>query len=190
MKVPMEYECIRSDRKTLAIQLTSDGKVLVRAPRRCSKALIESFLEEKKGWILQKQQELRQRQERIVQERSSRFALTEEEAGKARKLAAAVFERKTALYAALMHVSYGRISIRDQKTRWGSCTAVGNLNYNWRLILAPEEVQDYVVVHELAHRLEMNHSPRFWAVVETVLPDYRLRRKWLKEHGESLMPRE
>ena len=72
-------------------------------------------------------------------------------------------------------VSYGRISIREQKTRWGSCSSKGNLNFNWRLILAPEEVLDYVVVHELAHRREMNHSKAFYAIVESVLPDIELR---------------
>ena len=85
-----------------------------------------------------------------------------------------------------MNVSYGRISIREQKTRWGSSSSKGNLNFNWRLILAPEEVLDYVVVHELAHRREMNHSKAFYAVVEAVLPDYRAARRWLREHGDSL----
>ena len=82
-----------------------------------------------------------------------------------------------------MGVDYGRISVRQQKTRWGSCSVRGNLNFNWKLALMPEEILDYVVVHELAHRVEMNHSPRFWAVVETVLPDWRERRRWLKQHG-------
>ena len=85
-----------------------------------------------------------------------------------------------------MGVSYGRIAIREQKTRWGSCSSKGTLNFNWRLILAPEEVLDYVVVHELAHRREMNHSKAFYAIVESVLPDYRQARRWLREHGDSL----
>ena len=88
-----------------------------------------------------------------------------------------------------MGVDYGRITVRDQRTRWGSCSAKGNLNFNWRLILAPGEVLDYVVVHELAHRREMNHSKRFWSLVEMVLPDYERRRRWLKENGEALMER-
>ena len=85
-----------------------------------------------------------------------------------------------------MGVTYGRISIREQKTRWGSCSNKGNLNFNWRLILAPEEVLDYVVVHELAHRREMNHSKAFYAVVESMLPDYRRAQKWLRDNGQSL----
>ena len=82
-----------------------------------------------------------------------------------------------------MGISYGMISIREQKTRWGSCSSKGNLNFNWKLILMPEEILDYVVVHELAHRKEMNHSRAFWAIVEQVLPDYQERRDWLKKNG-------
>lgn len=85
-----------------------------------------------------------------------------------------------------MGVTYGRISIREQKTRWGSCSSKGNLNFNWRLIFAPEEVVDYIVVHELAHRKEMNHSRAFYDVVASVLPDYKVQEKWLKENGEKL----
>ena len=82
-----------------------------------------------------------------------------------------------------MGVSYGRITVREQKTRWGSCSAKGNLNFNWKLILMPEGILDYLVVHELAHRMEMNHSPAFWRVVEREIPDYRERRMWLKKNG-------
>ena len=82
-----------------------------------------------------------------------------------------------------MGVTYGRISIRSAKTRWGSCSSEGDLNFHWKLVLMPPEVLDYVVVHELAHRKEMNHSRKFWAEVKNVLPDYEKRRKWLKEFG-------
>ena len=81
--------------------------------------------------------------------------------------------------------SYGSITVREQKTRWGSCSAKGNLNFNWKLVLMPEEILEYVVVHELAHRLQMNHSTEFWDEVEKILPDYRKRRQWLKENGQK-----
>ena len=100
-----------------------------------------------------------------------------------------MLRQKAALYAGIMQVTFGTITVRDQKTRWGSCSAKGNLNFNWRLILAPEPVLDYVVIHELAHRKEMNHSERFWNLVETVMPDYRNQRRWLKDHGDRLMAR-
>lgn len=113
--------------------------------------------------------------------------LTQEQKKLYKKMARDVYEQKTAYYAKRMNVTYGRIAIRDQKTRWGSCSSAGNLNFNWRLILAPAGVLDYVVVHELAHRRQMNHSARFWSVVEEEMPDYKRYVKWLKEHGRELM---
>ena len=80
----------------------------------------------------------------------------------------------------------GRVTIREQKTRWGSCSRKGNLNFNWKLIMAPPQALDYVVVHELCHLYEFNHSPRFWALVSAQLPDYEVWKKWLKDHAEDL----
>ena len=88
-----------------------------------------------------------------------------------------------------MGVRYGRLAVRSQRSKWGSCSGKGNLNFNCLLLLAPDEVLDYVVVHELCHRREMNHSPRFWAEVERVLPDFKNARRWLKQNGASLMAR-
>ena len=94
-----------------------------------------------------------------------------------------------ARFAALVGVTYGRITIRAQKSRWGSCSGKGNLNFNCLLMLCSEDVRDYVVVHELCHRKELNHSPRFWAEVEKVLPGYKVQRKWLKDNGGGLIRR-
>lgn len=98
-----------------------------------------------------------------------------------RELARQRITRRVEYFAPLVGVTYNRIFIKEQKTRWGSCSSLGNLNFNWKLILLDEELLDYVVVHELAHRKQMNHSPTFWAEVERVLPDYRERRRRLKE---------
>lgn len=82
--------------------------------------------------------------------------------------------------------AFGRVSIKEQKSRWGSCSRQGNLNFNWRLLLAPLPVLDYVVTHELAHLKEMNHSPRFWQLVGRGCPDYLAHRRWLRQHGNEL----
>ena len=89
----------------------------------------------------------------------------------------------------LVGVTYGRITVRNQRTRWGSCSSKGNLNFNCLLMLAPPGILDYVVVHELCHRKEMNHSPKFWAEVAKVMPDYKERQKWLRTEGSSIMRR-
>jgi len=87
-----------------------------------------------------------------------------------------------------MGTPYTRLSIRDQRTRWGACSAKRSLSFNWRLVMAPPEVAEYVVIHELAHLLEMNHSARFWKIVEKYCPDYKKRRLWLKKNGHLLRP--
>lgn len=90
-------------------------------------------------------------------------------------------------YANMLDVSFARVSIGDMKTRWGSCSSQKTLKFNWRLILAPEKVRQYVAAHEVAHLLEMNHSDRFWHHVKTCMPDYTLHRRWLKARGDALM---
>jgi predicted metal-dependent hydrolase len=97
------------------------------------------------------------------------------------------FTARADAFAADLGVAYKRLTIRDGRSRWGSCSSAGGLNFSWRLILAPPAILDYVVVHELAHLRELNHSPRFWALVAAHCPDYQLQRKWLKEHGPALM---
>ena len=104
-------------------------------------------------------------------------------------LALKVISVKVKHYAGLMNVQYGRITIRNQKTRWGSCSSKGNLNFNCLLMLAPDEVVDYVVIHELCHLIDMNHSKAFWKQVEQMMPDYQKHRKWLKDHGNEIMER-
>ena len=88
--------------------------------------------------------------------------------------------------ALIRELKPGRITIRDTRSRWGSCAANGNLSFSWRLVLAPENIIEYVVAHEVAHLVEHNHSPQFWDVVDTLTPHCRVGRKWLKIHGEKL----
>ena len=97
--------------------------------------------------------------------------------------------KRVKYFAELMGVEYGGITIRNQKTRWGSCSGKKNLNFNCLLMLTPDDVKDYVVVHELCHLIEMNHSPRFWAEVERILPDFKKSRLWLKRNGGAIIGR-
>ncbi|MDF2988876.1 MAG: putative metal-dependent hydrolase [Eubacterium sp.] len=97
-----------------------------------------------------------------------------------------IIEQRVGYFSKIMGVTPGKITVREQKTRWGSCSSRGNLNFNWKLIMARPEVLDYVVIHELCHMKEMNHSDRFWALVKELCPRYKEYRKWLKDNGSSL----
>lgn len=171
----MDYEIIRSSRKTLALEITRDGLVKVRAPYRISRAEIQEFVTSKEAWILK-------HLKRIEQNKASQpEALSAQELKMLAQKALQVLPKKVEYYAAKIGVTYGTITIRNQKTRWGSCSSKGNLNFNCQLMLFPEEIQDYVVVHELCHRKEMNHSQRFWNEVGRTMPDYEERRKYLRQ---------
>lgn len=93
---------------------------------------------------------------------------------------------KVNFFSRLLKVCYNQIYLKEQKTRWGSCSSKGNLNFNWKLIMAPPQVIEYIIVHEMCHLIHMNHSKDFWRTVESVLADYRERRKWLKENAHLL----
>lgn len=97
-----------------------------------------------------------------------------------------LFRSRAEYWAPYLGVTFNRLSVKDQRTLWGSCTREGNLNFSWRLALAPDPVLDYLIVHELSHRAHMNHSRRFWEVVETVCPGHRSHRRWLRKNGRAL----
>lgn len=181
----MEFEVRYSRRKTVAIEITREAKVLIRAPYRMSVNEINRFVEKHMDWIAIHRQKAFKRLEEAEKDEK----LDENQIRKLAEQAAAVIPGRVAYFAGQMNVSYGRITIRNQKTRWGSCSSKGNLNFNCLLMLVPSEVLDYVVIHELCHRKEMNHSVRFWHEVEKVLPGYREQEKWLKEHGGRIMER-
>lgn len=177
------YELIRSNRKTITLQIKGDGRIIVRAPLRMAAKDIQRFIDSKAAWIEKHLVIIQQRQQPVAP------AFTVEQLHQLAEAAKSDLPRRVARFAALVGVTYGRITIRAQKSRWGSCSGKGNLNFNCLLMLCPEDVRDYVVVHELCHRKELNHSPRFWALVEAVLPEYKAQRKWLKENGGSLIRR-
>ena len=181
----MEVTVIRSDRRTVSIRVNSDLTVTVRAPRWLSKKEIDKILIEKEGWINRHIEQTRQLNEKDAE--SGIRKLSDEDIRRLRELAYPVISERVRHFSEIIGVDYGSITIRNQKTRWGSCSSNGNLSFNCLLMLAPPDVLDYVVVHELCHRKEMNHSKRFWDEVEKVLPDYRKQRRWLKEEGIILI---
>ena len=181
-----DVELIRSSRKTIAIEIHPDLRIKVRAPLRTPQYRIMEFLKEKEHWIDLHLEKMRQRQEGGA-DQPSKVPVSEQEIRELTELAKQVIPQRVAFFAGQMDVTYGRITIRNQKTRWGSCSQAGNLNFNCHLAEMPDEILDYVVVHELCHRKQMNHSRLFWAEVEKVLPDYQIRRKWLKENGRRYL---
>ena len=156
---------IRSNRKTIAIEINSKG-IIVRAPFKMKDDEITAFVEKKKDWIEKHLQRVIERYEALK-----------------------IIPEKVKKYAPLIGVDYGRITIRNQRSRWGSCSSAGNLNFNCLLMELPDEVIDSVVVHELCHRKHMNHSPKFYAEIEKVFPKYKQCQQWLKENGSMVLNR-
>ena len=163
----------------MSIHIDADKRVIIKAPIGTPVHVAEDFLREKKSWIINQLAKV-EKQDKLAQELGP---LSEKDIIALKKKAKKLIPERVAYYANLSGITYNRIFIRLQKSRWGSCSMEGNLNFNCMLMKAPERVQDYVVVHELCHRKEMNHSQRFWALVGEVIPEYRECRRWLKENG-------
>lgn len=173
-----KLKIMKSKRKTIALQIESSDSVVVRAPYRMSINDIEKFIDKHKVWLDKHLIKMREIEKLSEKERK----YTDAEIRQLAESASTVISERVRHYAPLVGVDYGNITIRNQKTRWGSCTAKGNLNFNVALMRAPIEIMDYVVVHELCHILELNHSDRFWKEVERVMPEYKTYEKWLKDH--------
>lgn len=228
----MQYQLIKSNRKTIAISFDRDGNLVVKAPYFVRKYEIETFLSEKSEWIEDTLVKLRQAKEEekklclklengdelyclgekriltVIREERRRakvncvmgrlllyvpyeadYTCKKEQLEKwYRKEAADLLTAKANAFADRIGVHFEDIRVKDQKSRWGSCSSKGNLNFNWRIIMAPEPVCDYVVIHELCHLVYMNHSEDFWNLVSVYCPKYRQYKKWLKENGKRLYP--
>ena len=174
---------IRSGRKSIGLEVKPDGQVIVRVPQKLPEREISRFVIQHADWIQKHQELVKQQRQKNPQPRMRSV----EEIQKLADQALQVIPQRVAYYAPKVGVTYGKITIRNQKTRWGSCSSRGNLNFNCLLMLAPPEVIDSVVVHELCHRKEMNHSDRFYQEVLRVFPDYWKCNQWLKEHGNQLL---
>lgn len=179
------FKLTRTDRKTLALRIGKGGEIEVLAPKRCPEREIEAFVLANMGWV-EKQREKQRRAEAAAADLG--FVSAEELRLLAERMKEAL-SRKLPYYARLLGVDYGRVTVRRQKTKWGSCSGKGGLNFNVLLMLAPERVLDYVVVHELCHRKHMDHSKEFWALVGSVMPDHKKQAKWLRDNGAVLQRR-
>jgi len=215
-------QLIRSKRrKTIALIIDQEGRLIVRAPAHTSRRKIENLVYEKSAWIQRNQREAQTRPPAARPKRfhngehfyylgrgyplvlskrrkpplilNGRFSLAEsahEDALKVfsewyREQCREIVTERAANHARRLNLRYRRIRITSARTRWGSCSSKGNLNFSWRLVMTPLEVIDYVVVHELCHLREPNHSTKFWARVAAAMPDYRTQRKWLKDNGQK-----
>ncbi len=176
------YTLIKSDnRRSVSVQMKPGGEMIVKIPYYVTMRMLKDFLYEKQEWIYTNYVESLTKSPSSVRKQED---LSQVNAYK--KQARLVITNRVQYYSQFTKNYYHTISIRDQKTRWGSCSGKGNLSFNWRLILAPPEILDYVVVHELCHLTHLNHSKDFWNMVGNILPDYKIRRKWLKENGHTL----
>lgn len=159
---------VRSNRRSAGLEVKGE-QVTARVPFRFPQEDVIQMIESHAKWITEKLELARERKKNGTTIHISPEDLTEENIAQMKEK----FRQKVETYAKLMGVTYGRITIRNQKTRWGSCSSDGNLNFNFKLFFLPEHLMDYVVVHELAHRIHMNHSKDFWKVVATYCPEYK-----------------
>lgn len=179
-KSMIDFQLTRSKRKTLAIYVKPDGSVEVKAPLKMAEKTIENFVEEKADWIdhvKKRFADMRQNRKTIIISSDDMRRLKEE--------AGAYIGSRCPFFAKQMGVSYQKIGITKAKTRWGSCSSKGNISFSYRLMLTPKDAIDYVIVHELAHLKEMNHSQKFWAIVGKMMPDYKERRRLLREFQKN-----
>lgn len=179
-----KIKIIRSNRKTLSIELRPN-EIIARAPMRMKEKEILNFIESKKDWIDKHLTKLNERQKVL----NDLKPYTKEEIKQFTAKAKLEIPKRVEHYAKIIGIDYNRITIRCQHTRWGSCSSKGNLNFNCLLVLLPDEIIDSIVVHELCHMKQMNHSARFYAEIDKVFPNYKQCHLWLKQNGGMYLNR-
>ena len=173
------YIIQKSRRRSISVSVMTDNRVLVKAPYGTSERTVQEFLLSKKGWITKHLE----KQNREEEKAAALGVLSDEEIRKIKRQAKKIIPQRVEYWAKQIGVTYGRIAIRLQSSRWGSCAQNGNLNFNCLLVIMPPEVLDSVVVHELCHRRHMNHSKDFYDEVLRIFPDYKRCNKCLKQNG-------
>lgn len=184
MSVDTKISIVRSNRKTLSIEL-KPNEIIARAPARMKEKEIYKFIESKKNWIDKHLTQLNERQQVL----DDLNPYTQEEIKQFTAKAKIDIPKRVEYYAKQIGVTYNKITIRCQHTRWGSCSSKGNLNFNCLLVLLPDEIIDSIVVHELCHRKYMNHSAWFYAEIDKVFPNYKKCHQWLKQNGRMYLNR-
>lgn len=176
-------EVRRSKRKSTAIKITADMQIVVFVPLYVSDNEIERMVISKSKWI----DEHMLKVQSTIDERSKLEKITFEQIKELADQAVEYIPKRVKYYAEKENFVYNKITIKNLVSRWGSCSTKGNLNFNCLLMLTPDYVIDYIVVHELCHLREMNHSEKFWAEVEKIMPDYQRAELWLKQNGGNLI---
>ncbi len=216
-------QIIRSNRKSIGLEISPDARLIVRSPYFTPRKFIERIVDQKKIWILYKQDQAREIAKHIPIKKfiqgepflylgktfplyitdhshsalmfnGKTFSLRKKNLAEAKafftqwykKQALKIYRDRIARYEKMTGIISNQLALSNARKRWGSCNSKGNLIINWRLIMAPQDISDYVIVHELIHIEEKNHGKRFWSKVETILPQYKLYKKWLREKGHLL----
>jgi predicted metal-dependent hydrolase len=175
------YEIRESARaKRARITIQADGRVVVTKPARVSVRAVERFVMEKQDWIEVMVVRAEKRSGGIPKVEFPRLQRGTKQYKEAVEAARALAHTRLEYFNTIYKSTYGTISIRNQKTRWGSCSAQNNLSFNYKIVFLPTELADYIIVHELCHTLEHNHSVRFWAQVARVLPNHAALRKEIR----------
>lgn len=179
------YKLIRSRRRSIALMISTEATLVVRAPFFVSQSHIESLIERKKDWIskhLERKRGMKKELLFLGEVNPMAFESREKMVVWYRKQAREILTQRMKHWSTLSGWQFKSMSINSARTRWGSCGPKNSINLSWRLVMAPMHVVDYVVVHELAHTVVKNHSRKFWDAVAGVLPDYKERRRWLREN--------
>ncbi len=173
--------------KTIKIMIRRDATILVTGPLRVTRRIVEGFIRRKADWIITNLERCRKNLGSRPNRAQNKLTQRKEYLEYKEKARALVNER-IEYFNRFYKFSFKKISIRNQSTRWGSCSRKGNLNFNYKLALLDPKLADYIIVHELCHLKEFNHSPQFWALVERTIPDYKERRRQLRTSGSQLSP--
>ena len=178
----MNYTLLRSKRKTLSLEITETGEILIRAPKRVSKKFIEDFISQKQSWISSKQQNVTKQQDKLKE-----LGFELKDLPKLKHKARKTLKQATEQYSKELNFPYKRFRLSSAKKRWGSCSSAKTISINWKLILTPKEIQDYVILHELVHLKHMNHSRQYWQELARVCPDFKAKKRYLREHSFLLL---